>query len=394
MNFAFTEEQEQLRQEVRDFLEAEIAQGTFQPREDSWMVGFSREFSQKLGQKGWIGMTWPKEYGGGGRSYIDRLIVTEEMLRYGAPVHSHWTADRQIGPALIRYGTDEQKKEFLPRIIKGELTFALGFSEPEAGSDLASLRTTAVEKGDEFIVNGQKVWTSGAMEAHYISLLARTDPEATRHRGLSQFMVDTSLPGITINPLLDLPGHYHYCEVFFDNTPVPKTALIGEKNRGFYQIGENLVYERAGLERLMTNYPVYDNLIKYVKETEHDGKKLSEIPWIRDQLAELTMKFEAGHLLMYRIAWMLDKVAETGYVPNWETAMTKAFGVDFEQQLANTATKIAGIYSTLTEESKWTPINGIIARSYLFSPGYSLQAGGSEILRGIVAMRGLGLPRG
>ncbi|MFC2067333.1 acyl-CoA dehydrogenase family protein [Chloroflexota bacterium] len=394
MNFAFTEEQEQLRREVRDFLEAEIAQGTFQPREDAWMVGNSREFSRKLGQRGWIGMTWPKEYGGGGRSYAERLVVTEELLRYGAPVHSHWTADRQIGPALMGHGTEEQRNKFFPGIIRGDLTVAFGFSEPEAGSDLASLRTTAVEKDNAFVINGQKVWTSGALEAHYIYMLARTDPEASKHKGLSQFIVDTSLSGITINPLLDLPGHYHYCEVFFDNVSVPKTALVGEKNRGWYQVGESLVYERAGLERLMTNYPMYENLIKYVKETKHNGKKLSEIPWIRDRLAELLMKFEAGRLLVYRAAWLLDRVAETGYVPNWETAMAKTFCVDFEQQLANTATKIAGICSTLTKDSKWAPINGMIARSYLFSPGYSLQGGGSEILRGIVAMRGLGLPRG
>ena len=394
MNFAFTEEQEQLRQEVRDFLEAEIAQGTFQPKEDAWMVGLSRDFSRKLGEKGWIGMTWPKEYGGGGRSYVDRLVVTEELLRYGAPVHGHWLADRQTGPALINHGSEEQKKELLPLIIKGEVTFAFGFSEPEAGSDLASVRTTAVEDGDEYVINGQKVWTSGAMESHYIYLLARTDPDLPKHKGLSQFIFDISLPGITINPLLDLPGHYHYCEVFLDNVRVPRTALIGEKNRGWYQVGESLVYERAGLERLMTNYQVYANLIEYVKETERDGKKLSEIPWIRDKITELTMKFEAGRILGYRVAWLLDRIAKTGYVPNWETAMTKAFCVDFEQQLSNTATKIAGIYSTLSEESRFSPLNGMIFRSYLFSPGYSLQGGGSEILRGIVAMRGLGLPRG
>ena len=393
MDFRFSPEQEKLRQEVRDFLEEEISGGTFRPREDSWMIGTSHAFSKKVSDKGWIGMTYPKQYGGGGRSYMERLIVTEEMLRYGAPVRAHWTGDRQVGPALIRFGSEEQKKRLLPGIIQGELTFALGFSEPEAGSDLASLRTTALEEGDGFVVNGQKVWTSSGHEAQYIYLLARTDPNVAKHRGISLFIVDTKLPGITVRPILDLAGHHHFCEVFFDNVRVPKTALVGEKNRGWNQVGENLVYERAGFERLMTNYPLYENIVRYAKETTRGGRRLSQVPWIQSKLAEFEMRFEVGRLLIYRTTWLLDQIPQTGYLPNWESAMAKAFCNDVEQDLANMATKIDGLYGILAEGSKWVPLDGMIGRSYLFSPGYSLQGGSSEILRGIVAQRGLGLPR-
>lgn len=394
MDFELTAEQRRLKQAVRDFLEEEIKQGSFVTTEDSWLTGFSPEFSRKLGQKGWIGMTYPKEYGGGGRSYMDRLVVTEEVLRYGAPVRAHWTGDRQIGPCILKYGSEQQKRQILDGIVKGELTFSLGFSEPNAGSDLASLKTTAIQQGDEFIINGQKVWTSGANLANYIYLLARTDPKAPKKQmGLSQLLVDTKLPGITIKLIQDLPGHHHYCEVFFDNVHVPKSMLIGEAGRGWAQVGESLVYERAGLERLMTNYPLYENLIKWVKETSHQGKKLSQVPWIRSKLAELEMKFDAGYVLTYRSAWMLDRIATTGYIPNWETSLAKTFCVDFEQELANAATKIAGLYGGLADGSRRVPINGMISRSYLFSPGYSLQAGSSEVLRGTIAMTGLGLPK-
>ena len=184
MDFAFTEEQEKFRQEVRDFLEDEIRQGLWEPTCDAWIMAYDKEFTKRVAQKGWIGLTWPKEYGGQGRSFIDRLILTEEMLRYGAPAACHWFADRQIGGAVLHYGTDEQKAEILPKIIKGEAVVGLGMSEPEAGSDLASLKTKAVEDGDYFVIDGQKVWTSGGSHMNWIYLLARTDPNAPKHLSL------------------------------------------------------------------------------------------------------------------------------------------------------------------------------------------------------------------
>ncbi|MDP2953614.1 MAG: acyl-CoA dehydrogenase family protein, partial [Chloroflexota bacterium] len=236
MDFKWSQAQEEFRQEVRTFLDKELAEGTFVPVDDGWVVGHSAEFSRKLAAKGWIGLTWPKQYGGQGRSYLDRLILTEELLAYGAPVASHWLADRQVGPALIAYGSQEQKAEFLPRIVRADIFFCIGMSEPSAGSDLGSLQTRATQDGDDFIISGQKVWTSGAHEADYCYLVARTDPAVPKHRGISEFIVSMSLPDVRVRPVLDITGAHEFNEVFFDGVRVPGTCLIGERNRGWYQI--------------------------------------------------------------------------------------------------------------------------------------------------------------
>jgi len=388
MDFQFSEEQNKFRQEVRDFLEEEMKQGTFQPSCDAWIMGFSPELTKKVAAKGWIGLTWPKEYGGQGRSYIDRLILTEEMLRYGAPAACHWFADRQIGGAILHYGTEEQKKELLPKIMRGEAYVGLGMSEPEAGSDLASLQTRAAEDGDGYVINGQKVWTSGAHYMNYIYLVARTDPEAPKHRGISEFIVETDLPGITARPLIDITGAHHWNEVFFDDARVPKKCLIGEKNKGFYQILNQLDYERSGMERLMGNYPLFEAVIQFTKETKRNGKPLSQNPLIRHKLAQLKIEFEVGRLQIYRVAVVMDE----GRVPNWESSLSKAYGTAFEQRLASTAMEILGLYGQLSPESKWVPIRGLAHDSYLSSKGYSLQAGTSEILKNILALRKLELP--
>jgi len=387
MDFSFTEEQKKLRQEVRDFLEEEIRQGTFEPNCDVWMTANSPEFSRKVAQKGWIGAHWPKEYGGQGRSWTDRLILTEEMLRYGAPTACHWFADRQVGRSILTHGTEEQKNEFIPKIIHGEAFFAVGMSEPEAGSDLASLQTKAVEDGDYYVLDGEKVWTTG-QNRNYIYLLARTDPDAPKHRGISEFIVDLSLPGITIHPLVVITGEPEFNEIFFDGVRVPKNCLIGEKNRGFYQVIEQLDYERSGIERLMGNYPLFEAIIRYVKETKRDGRPLSQEPLIRNKIAQLQIEFEVGRLLVYRVAMVMDE----GRVPNWESAMSKAYSTEFEKRLANTATEILGPYGQLVAGSKYCPIHGLAVRSYLGSKGYSLQGGTTEILKNILATRGLGLP--
>jgi len=388
MDFTFTEEQNKLRQDVRSFLEEELRQGTFTPACDAWIMGHDPEFSKKVAAKGWIGLTWPKEYGGQGLSYVDRLIVTEEMLRYGAPAACHWFADRQIGGAILHYGTEEQKTELLPKILKGEAYVGLGMSEPEAGSDLASLQTRATEDGDDYVVDGQKVWTSGAQFMNYIYLVARTDPDEPKHKGISEFIVETNLSGITVSPLTDITGGQHFNEVFFDSVRVPQKYLIGEKNKGFYQILNQLDYERSGMERLMGNYPLFDALIQYTKDTKSNGKPLSQDPIIRHKLAQLKIEFEVGRLQIYRVAMVMDE----GRAPNWESAMSKAYSTTFEQHLASTAMDILGLYAQLSPESKWVPVRGMAHDSYLASKGYSLQAGTTEILKNILALRKLGLP--
>ena len=388
MDFKFSPEQEAFRKEVSDFLEEEIRNGTFQPMCDGWIQGYSPEFTRKMAARGWIGLSWPRECGGQGRSETDRLILTEELLRYGAPAACHWFADRQIGRSLIAHGTEEQKQELLPLILKGEAYIGLGMSEPEAGSDLASLQTRAVEDGDDYIIDGQKMWTSCARFMTHVYLVARTDPDAPKHRGISEFVIDASLPGISIRPTIDITGSEAWGEVFYDGVRVSKRHLIGEKNRGFYQILNQLDYERAGLERLMGNYPLFEAIIEFTRETEHNGVPLCKDPLIRDKLARLQVEFEMGRLLTYRVVLVMEQ----GRAPNVEAAMAKAYCTTFEQRLASVATEILGLYGQLVAESKWAPILGMAPHSYLGSKGYSLQAGTTEVLKNIVATRGLGLP--
>jgi len=390
MDFAFTKEQERFRRELREFLERELASQLANIPVDQWIRGISRQFSRKVAEKGWIGLTWPREYGGKGLSYLDRLIYTEEMLRYGAPVALHWMAERQIGPSLIAYGTEEQRREFLPRIMNGEVMFCIGMSEPEAGTDLASLRTRAIEDGDDFVIEGQKVWTSGAHVADYCWLVVRTDPDVPKHKGISEIIVDLKLPGITIRPLEDLTGAHDLTEVFFDSVRVPKRYLVGTKNRGWYQIIAQLDYERSGIERLMSNYPLLHDLLAFVKEAKPSGGPSGDDPRVRQRLIQLRVEFEVGRLLCYRVAWLLSQEV----IPNYEAAMAKAFCTEYEQRLANTATQVIGLYGQLVPGSKWVPLAGRAVANYLYSPCYTIQGGTSETLRNIVAQRGLKLPVG
>jgi len=390
MDFSFTPEQERFRHEVRQFLEDEIRQGAFRPQCDGWIQGFSPEFTRKLAARHWIGLSWPEEYGGLGRSNVDRFVLTEELLRYGAPCALHWFADRQIGRAVIHYGNPELKQDILPKILSGEAYVGLGMSEPQAGSDLASVQTRATEDGDSYVINGQKMWTSCARYMNYVYLLARTetDPKVPRHRGLSEFIIPANLPGITIRPTIDITGTEAWGEVFYDNVRVPKTCLIGEKNRGFYQVVNQLDYERSGLERLMGNYPLFEAIIEFSKQTHRNGQPIGKEPFVRDRLARLQVEFEVGRLLTYRVALVIDE----GRAPNWEAAMAKAFCTAFEQHLADAATRILGLYGNLIAGSKWAPVLGMAPHSFLGSMGYSLQAGTTEILRNVLATRGLGLP--
>ena len=353
--------------------------------EDGWISGYSREFSQKLGQQGWIGLTWPKQYGGQERSYLDRLILTEELLRAGAPVAAHWLGDRQVGPALLAYGSEEQKQEILPQVCKGEIVFCLGMSEPGSGSDLASLQTRAEEEGDRYTLNGQKIWTSFAHVADYAYLVARTDPDAPKHRGISEFLVAMDTPGVDVRPLIDATGEHHFNEVFFDNVEVPKNRLIGEKNRGWYQIASQLDYERSGIERLLSNYPLFQDAVRYAKE-----HGLTKDPLVRDTLSQLQIELDLGRSMVYKVAWYLTQKM----VPNYEAAMAKCFCTEVEQRIAKAVSELLGDYAVLLPGSPHARLAGRAAREYLYAPAYTIQGGTSNILRNIVAIRGLGLQPG
>ncbi len=384
MDFRFTPDQESFRQDIKTFLKQALQDPPDIP-EDGWIVGFDKGFSKQVAERGWIGLTWPKEYGGQGKSYLDRLILTEEFLRQGAPVAAHWLGDRQMGPSILRYGTEQQKEKFLPGIMSGDLVFCIGMSEPGAGSDLAGLQTRAVEDGDYYVLNGQKIWTSFAHLADYCYLVARTNPEVPKHKGISEFLVNMQTPGITIKPIIDMTGAHHFNEVFFENVRIPKDCMVGEKDRGWYQIASQLDYERSGIERLMSNYPLLDAIAQHVRE---HGLDRSEV--VRHRLAQLHIEFTMGKFMAYKVAWLLSE----GVIPNAESAAAKTFCTEFEQRLAQTASEFMGGYGQLMPGSHRALLNGRIARAYLYAPAYTIQGGTSGILRNIIATRGLGLPPG
>ena len=382
MDFALTVEQEQFRKDVREFLEEEIEKGTFKVKSNYFIAEASQEFSRKLAEKRWLGMTWPEEYGGGNRSYIDRLILMEELMRFQAPLMFHFFGERQMGPGLIHFGSEEQKKEFLPKILNAEISFSLGMSEPGAGSDVAAVKTTAREEGDYFIINGQKTWTSHAHTSDYVWLLAITELEGPKYKNLSELIVDIKSPGITVRPLYNMIGVHSFNEVYFDDVKVHKRFLVGEKNRGFYQMLAQVDYERAGIERLMQNYPLFKNLKEHIKNSP-----LSSDSLIRDRLAQLEIEFQVGKLLIYHVAWVIDQ----GRIPNYEAAVSKTFSTLFEQRLGNFATEVLGQFGHVMPGFEGAPFDGDAAESYLWSPSYTIQGGTVEILKTVIATKGLGL---
>ncbi|MBM4336269.1 MAG: acyl-CoA dehydrogenase [Deltaproteobacteria bacterium] len=384
MDYRDSPEQARLRAEVREFVSADPAVRARAFPEDGWIAGFDPEFSKRLAARGWLGMTWPKQYGGRERSYLDRLIVTEELLLAGAPVAAHWFGDRQIGPALLAHGTPEQKAELVPRIARAEISFCIGMSEPDAGSDLAALHTRADLDGDEFVIRGQKIWTSFASHADYCYLVARTNGDAARHKGISELLVPMSAPGITVRPIKDMIGESHFGELFFDEVRVPRSALIGKLDHGFYQIMQQLDFERSGIERLISNAPLWRDAKRLAAErclTRRD-------PALREQIAEVEIALRAGRGLIYRVAEMLS----AGRVPNHEAAVAKTFCTTLEQRIADLVSRIAGGAGTLEGGDPRAALAGRAARSLLYAPAYTIQGGTNNVLRNIIATRGLGLP--
>ena len=387
MDFKLTEKQQQFREEVRDFLKAEMARGIY-PFGSIHLAGaLSREFSKEVSRKGWIGLAWPKEHGGQGLGYTDRIIMLEEMFRMAAPMAYHYMGDRQVGPGLIHFGSDFLKREFLPKILNADACFALLFSEPEAGSDLANCKTTAVEEGDHFIINGQKIWTSGGHYAECGWVLGRTnfDPSISKYNSFSEIIVDMKSPGVTIRPIINMVGAHSFNEVFFDNVKVGKGYLVGKKDNGFRQIMTNLDYERAGIDRLMQNYRVKEVLLEYVKTNKRNGRPLSGDTLIRDTVAKIEVEYEVARLFVYYVASLLDQ----GKIPSFEAAMGKTICTLFEAKLADVATTLMGLPGLLMPGSPEALFDGVVCESYLWSPSYTLQGGTVEVLKNIIAQRGL-----
>lgn len=382
MDFKFSLEEEKFKKEVQNFFiqEENIVSGARKEWDSGNGFGeFCWSILRKVGAKGWLCPTWPKKYGGLELPYIYRYIIQEQM-HYFTNIYATVGAG-MAGPIILKHGTQQQKDQYLHRIARGEIEFALGYTEPQAGSDLAALEIRAEEKGDHFLLNGQKMFNTRAHYAQYHWLGARTEATIPKYRGISLFIVDLKSPGITINPDWTL-GNMRTNQIFYDDVSIPKEALVGEKNRGFYYILEALDYERistaAGLER------DFQELVDYIKETGR-GKD----PLVRQKIADLTIDVEAAKLLSFRVASMLNK----GMIPNYEASMLKMVVAETEQRLVNTAMQIFGLYGQIKNGSKWAILDGKFEWRYRDSLEALVTRGTSEIMRNVIAQRGLGLPR-
>lgn len=348
-------------------------------REDSWLIGTSREFSRQLAELGWLGMTWPVQHGGGGRSALERFVVFEALISEGAPVATSWFADRQIGPTLLQFGTDEQRARWLPDIIAGTSAWCIGMSEPDAGSDVASLRTTAVHDGSTWRVDGQKIWTSGAADADWCYLIARTDPDAPPHAGLSELVVDMRSPGIEVRPIVDATGNAHFCEVYLDDVEVPSEHLVGTLHGSFKQVMRQMEHERGGIDRLVSNRRLYLDVAPLADTDD---------PRVRQELARLEAGYRIGRLMVLREV--------LGQAPAGFSAATKTFCTEFEERVADFCGHVAGPASLAWgEQRQQVPpdLAARIARNLCYAPAYTIMGGTTNILRNILAERVLGLPR-
>jgi alkylation response protein AidB-like acyl-CoA dehydrogenase len=370
-------EDEALRQPVREFLVEAMKNVPAAVRARSW-AGYSTEFSKSLAKKGWLGITLPKAYGGGGRSAFARYVLVEEFLNFGAPVGSHWIADRQSGPLILKYGTEAQRQLYIPAICRGEAFFCIGMSEPNSGSDLASIRTKAEKTESGYLLNGQKIWTTNAGACQYMIALVRTSGgRDDRQKGLSQVIIDLSLPGVTVKPITDLAGDRHFCEVFFDNVKLQDSALIGEEGKGWEQVTAELAFERSGPERIFSSIVLFDEWLNYIRtpqgnspeSTRLAGKIISQLAPLRAMCLAVTQKLVQGES------------------PVVEAALVKDLGTGVEQYIA---AAIADDLFSRTESIP--PVELLETLNYVsqVAPSYSLRGGTRDILRGMIA-RGLGL---
>ena len=388
MNFEFSDDEISFRKELQSWLKEELKDRPQDTDSDGeWAFGL--EMRKKLADKGWLTMAWPEEYGGQGVSHMMQVVFAEEMSYHRAPGRDVF-GTRMMAPTLMIHGTEEQKKEFLPPVSKGEVQWCQGYSEPESGSDLASLQTRAVEDGDDFIINGTKIWTSSAHRADHIMVLTRTDPDAPKHRGISFLLCDMNTPGLTVNPIINMAGDHGFNMVTFDNVRVPKKNLVGEQNRGWYVGATLLDFERSGVDYSAGGRRVLEELTDYAKNSSQNGSLISNNPIMRNRLANLAIEVEVSRLISYNIAWMQGE----GLVPNKESSMGKVVGTELQQHLSETGMQMLGLHGQLEPGSKYAPLDGRIEHMHLTNVSETIQAGTSEIQRNIIATRGLGVPRG
>ncbi len=398
MDFSLTREQDAFRDEVRRWLEANMPDDWSRrllasadvPRPEAY--AFLRQWQRRLYDAGFIGLTWPTEYGGRGLTFVEELILHEEMALAKAPPILNILGVGMAGPTIIAYGTDEQKKRYPSKILSGEEIWCQGYSEPNAGSDLAALQTRAVKQGDHWVVNGQKVWTSLAHIADYMMLLARTDPDAPKHKGITYFLLDMKTPGVTVKPLRQITGDPEFNEVFFDNVRVPDSQVLGGVNNGWRVGLTTLMYERLALGfGLQVRLRIaLDGLIELARRMEKHGRVLTKDPVMRQKLAQLWIDTES---LKYTGARAITKLLR-GEIPGPEASTGKMVWVETHQRLQELAMEIEGPYSQLLRGSDWAVENGVWQYTFLRSRANSIEGGTTEVQKNIIAERVLGLPKG
>jgi alkylation response protein AidB-like acyl-CoA dehydrogenase len=364
---------ERVRSEIREFLAGDPALRT--PRADCWSH-FDPAFSGRLGRAGFIGMTWPKKYGGHERNSLERYVVVEELLAAGAPSAAHWIADRQTGPQLLRFGTEEQRQRLLPDIARGECYCSIGMSEPDSGSDLASVRTRATRKGDSWIINGRKIWTSYAHQSHYVLMLCRTsDDPSARQKGLSQILVPLDSPGLTIRPIINMAGAHDFNELLFEDVEVPADALLGKEGAGWEQVISELAFERSGPERFLSSFVLLEAFVDRARrEPSAEAAAL---------IGALTSRVMPLRGMSFAIAAKLGR----GEMPNFEAALVKEMGSLFEQDVGE---RILNELVPSADPNSENKFERLLAEAMLHAPSFSIRGGTREILRGIIA-RDLGL---
>ena len=392
MDFSLTPEQQQVERDIYEYLEKLITPEVKAELLISHEGGgpdthphFTNAIRQ-LGKDGWLGIGWPKEYGGQGRNAIEQYLFFDAVWGYHClPIPM--LALNTVGPAIMRHGTDEQKNRFLPKILKGELNISIGYTEPDAGSDLASLRTKAEKDGDHYVINGNKIFTSMAQFCDYLWLAARTDPEAPKHKGISIFMIDINTPGITVDPLMTMGGLMSTF-TYYDNVRVPRSCLIGEENKGWNYINSQLAHERLMLGAHSRMQRAIEEATAWTKEHQFDGKPVIEQPWVKNKLAELSVDTEVLRLFNFYVAWQLTQ----GVEPFADASMTKIFGTELMQKVNGTITQIMGNYGGLQPGCDLAPGEGRIQREFLSMRNITFGGGANEILRDVVAIFGLGMP--
>ena len=391
MDFRWNDEELAFRDEIRAFIaenlpsnwKEQVGDTEGEERDD-----FERAFGKKMGERRYLAIGWPEEYGGLGWSPMPQLIFNEEMARAKAPRSFLGPGVFQVAASLITHGTDEQKHQFLPPIAKGEERWCTLFSEPNAGSDLASLQTAAVEDGDDFIINGQKIWSSNAHKSEHGILLARTDQDAPKHKGISYFLVDMDTPGMTIQPIINMVGVHHFNAVFFDNVRIPRNRMLGPQNRGWYVATTSLNVERSGIRFHVPMEALFDELVAFVRDSARDNgfDPLAKHPHLRAKLAEAACKVRMSRLLSYRVAWQQSH----GSPPSYEASLSKLVATELAQKMTELGMEVLGLYGQVGP-GHGAKLRGKMDRLYRGQRAATLGAGTSEIQRTLIARRGLGM---